>query len=180
MATTLYEMNDRLVTTTGEVVAKLALLEKFAKTGKPLNSLKALPHSEVARYNSVYPQEKITVWTDDGNLDMPPESSYDWNLPVEYKAIDIPDYVVSKLVEKRLDNNPVYIERVENELAEMERRGMLDFLRCLIFIMDEFRRNNVVWGVGRGSACASLVLYLLGTHRVDPVRYNIPITEFLK
>jgi DNA polymerase III alpha subunit len=42
------------------------------------------------------------------------------------------------------------------------------------------RENNVVWGVGRGSSVASYVLYLLGVHKIDSIKYNLDIEEFLK
>jgi DNA polymerase III alpha subunit len=42
------------------------------------------------------------------------------------------------------------------------------------------RSNNIVWGVGRGSSVASYVLYLLGVHKVDSIKYGLDIREFLK
>jgi DNA polymerase III alpha subunit len=50
----------------------------------------------------------------------------------------------------------------------------------LIYIIDTMRKNNIVWGVGRGSSVASYILYLLGVHKVDSVKYNLHIEEFLK
>ena len=42
------------------------------------------------------------------------------------------------------------------------------------------RENNIVWGVGRGSSVSSYVLYLIGVHKVDSIKYNLDVTEFLK
>jgi DNA polymerase III alpha subunit len=42
------------------------------------------------------------------------------------------------------------------------------------------RENNIVWGVGRGSSVASYVLYLLGIHKIDSIKYQLDIREFLK
>ena len=37
-----------------------------------------------------------------------------------------------------------------------------------------------VTGAGRGSACASLVLFLIGiTHNIDPIKYNLMFSRFL-
>jgi len=47
-------------------------------------------------------------------------------------------------------------------------------------MVDTFRKNNVVWGVGRGSSVSSYVLYLLGVHRVDSIKYKLNINEFLR
>jgi DNA polymerase III alpha subunit len=48
------------------------------------------------------------------------------------------------------------------------------------YIVDTLRANNIVWGVGRGSSVASYVLHLIGVHKIDSIKYNIPIEEFFK
>jgi DNA polymerase III alpha subunit len=50
----------------------------------------------------------------------------------------------------------------------------------LIYVIDVMTEKNVVWGVGRGSSCSSYLLYLLGLHEVDPVKYEIEISDFLR
>jgi DNA polymerase III alpha subunit len=57
---------------------------------------------------------------------------------------------------------------------------MYDVLHAMKYIVDTLRANNVVWGVGRGSSVASYVLHLIGVHKVDSIKYNIPIEEFFK
>jgi DNA polymerase III alpha subunit len=42
------------------------------------------------------------------------------------------------------------------------------------------REHNIVWGVGRGSSVASYCLYLIGVHKIDSIKYNLDIKEFLK
>jgi DNA polymerase III alpha subunit len=42
------------------------------------------------------------------------------------------------------------------------------------------RSSNIVWGVGRGSSVASYALYLIGIHKIDPIKYNLSINEFFK
>jgi DNA polymerase-3 subunit alpha len=42
------------------------------------------------------------------------------------------------------------------------------------------RKNNIVWGVGRGSSVASFVLYKIGIHRINSIEYDLPIEEFFK
>ena len=66
------------------------------------------------------------------------------------------------------------------ELAEFKARNLFPILQLLIYIIDTMRKNNLVWGVGRGSSVASYILYLLGVHKVDSVKYNLNIKEFLK
>ena len=48
------------------------------------------------------------------------------------------------------------------------------------YVVDTLRDNNIVWGVGRGSSVSSYVLYLIGIHKIDSVKYALPIDEFFK
>ena len=70
--------------------------------------------------------------------------------------------------------------RVDQELDLYIKHGMFDVLYVMKYIVDTLRANNVVWGVGRGSSVASYVLYLIGVHKIDSVKYNLPIEEFFK
>jgi DNA polymerase III alpha subunit len=57
---------------------------------------------------------------------------------------------------------------------------MIDVLKCLKYIIDTLRNNNLIWGVGRGSSVASYVLYLMGVHKVDSIKYDLNPEEFLR
>ena len=57
---------------------------------------------------------------------------------------------------------------------------MIDLLRWLKYFVDTMRSNNLTWGVGRGSSVASYVLYLLGVHKVDSIKYKLDLKEFLR
>jgi len=48
------------------------------------------------------------------------------------------------------------------------------------YFVDTMQANNVVWGVGRGSSVASYVLYLIGVHKIDSIKYNLDWQEFLR
>jgi DNA polymerase III alpha subunit len=70
------------------------------------------------------------------------------------------------------------LERLEAELQEIQRRGMTEFFKTIIYVLDVFREKKVVWGVGRGSSCASYILFILGLHSVDCVALDVPMEEF--
>jgi DNA polymerase III alpha subunit len=70
--------------------------------------------------------------------------------------------------------------RVDEELELFIQHGMFDLLFYLKYLVDTMRENNIVWGVGRGSSVASYVLYLLGVHKIDSIKYELDIKEFLK
>ncbi len=71
-------------------------------------------------------------------------------------------------------------DRVSQELELFIKHGMYDVLHVMKYIVDTLRANNIVWGVGRGSSVASYVLHLIGVHKIDSIKYNIPIEEFFK
>jgi DNA polymerase III alpha subunit len=71
-------------------------------------------------------------------------------------------------------------ERVSLELELFIQHDMFELLVYLKYLVDTMRKNNIVWGVGRGSSVASYVLYLLGVHKVNSIKYELDIHEFLK
>jgi len=97
-----------------------------------------------------------------------------WRMPKEYKDLDIAKYVLS------LCKQDYELQRVGQELLLYQERDLFDLLRYLKYLVDTLRKNNVIWGVGRGSSVASYVLFLLGVHKIDSLYYNLDIEEFLK
>ena len=70
--------------------------------------------------------------------------------------------------------------RVLTEIDLYQERGMIIVLKFLKYLVDICEENNIVLGVGRGSSVASYCLYLLGVHRIDSIKYDLDIKEFLK
>lgn len=97
-----------------------------------------------------------------------------WFIPDKYKVIDIENYVVAKCTTQ------CEVDRVLSELALYKQMDLEDVLRFLIFLIDHLREHKIVWGVGRGSSVASYVLYLIGVHKINSLKYDLDITEFLK
>jgi len=96
-----------------------------------------------------------------------------WFIPDEYKNLDIKSYV--------LERTPAHaVDRVNEELNLYDKYNIIDVLKVCIYIIDTLRKNNIVWGVGRGSSVASYVLYLIGVHKVDSIKYELDINEFLR
>jgi DNA polymerase III alpha subunit len=73
-----------------------------------------------------------------------------------------------------------YKDRALVELEEFSKRNLIMLLKQVKYIVDTLRKNNIVWGVGRGSSVASLVLHILGVHKINPIKYDIPLNEFFK
>lgn len=96
-----------------------------------------------------------------------------WFIPREYAEMDIEEFLIGICPEQNYD-------RLIFELQLFRDHKMFPMLCAMKYIVDTLRKNNVVWGVGRGSSVASYVLFLLGVHRIDSVKYKLPIEEFFK
>lgn len=100
--------------------------------------------------------------------------SKEFNIPERFKNIDVEEFLLALAVDR------ISRERVEAELAEFKTRNLYPVLQLMIYIVNTMRKHNVVWGVGRGSSVASYCLYLIGVHKIDSIKYNLDIREFLK
>jgi DNA polymerase III alpha subunit len=96
-----------------------------------------------------------------------------WNMPDEYKNMDIEAYLVQHSEKQNY-------QRLSEELEAYKARNMLDLLRWLKYFVDTCSKEGVVWGVGRGSSVASYILYIIGVHNIDPIKYNLDWREFLR
>ncbi len=97
----------------------------------------------------------------------------DWFMPDEYKSMDIEDFLINQCSK---ENH----QRLIEEILLFRQYNMIDLLRYLKYLVDTMRENNIIWGVGRGSSVASYCLYIIGVHKIDSVKYNLDIKEFLK
>ncbi len=97
-----------------------------------------------------------------------------WQMPQEYYEIDIAKWVLDQCKTEE------ELQRAGDELLKFHDRNMFPLLKYLKYLVDTMRRNNVVWGVGRGSSVASYVLYLIGIHRINSLYYQLSVDEFLK
>lgn len=118
------------------------------------------------------------------DADEPIRLDMSWRLPESYKSIDIGEDVraaLAKNIQRLGYSEELQVqahERIELELAEIKRRGMIEFMATIMYVLAVFREKGVVWGVGRGSSCASYVLFILGLHSVDALKHQIPLEEF--
>jgi DNA polymerase III alpha subunit len=96
-----------------------------------------------------------------------------WFIPAEYQIIDIEEYLVQQCPTENYT-------RLVAELELYHQNNMMPVLRAMKYIVDTLRKNGIVWGVGRGSSVASYTLFLLGVHKIDSVKYDLPIEEFFR
>lgn len=99
-----------------------------------------------------------------------------WFYPPEYDSFPLEDFFLEMVKNK----TKKYKDRVLQEIALYKEKGMEKFLRFCIYLSVVICEQDLVVGVGRGSSCSSLLLYLLQIHLIDPIQYGLDIKEFLK
>ena len=97
-----------------------------------------------------------------------------WQMPQEYYEMDIAKWVLDQCKTEE------ELQRAGDELLKFHDRSMFPLLKYLKYLVDTMRRNNIVWGVGRGSSVASFVLFLIQIHRINSLFYELSVDEFLK
>lgn len=136
------------------------------------------PNKEITQFNSVsdtkLSEYTVTDLTDQeiSQIDIALQSQ--WFIPDIYKNMDILEYL-----EKRCVTN-AQLTRMHIEFSEYEKRNMLPLLKFLVYLVETMIEHNIVWGVGRGSSVASYILYLIGIHRIDSLKYDLDFYEFMR
>lgn len=166
---TIKNKNSQIVHTVDEV---LGLLLK----GDTQGDIVVSDCDEIEKFN-VYKENlssKINLVEEDLSDDFHERKTQTWFIPEQYYDIDLDNFLLSKC------NTVQEKNRVKLELEEFKKRNLETVLRLMIFLVDHFKENGVVWGVGRGSSTASYCLYLIGINRVNSLQYDLDIKEFFK
>lgn len=74
---------------------------------------------------------------------------------------------------------PEYVSRIEHELSVIADRGFSKYfltMKAIVTKTDELQLS----GPGRGSAAGSLVAYALGITQIDPIKYGLLFSRFLR
>jgi len=76
-------------------------------------------------------------------------------------------------------NNNQYVERMEMELEIFRELDFVDYVLLNWDILNYCHENNIPTGAGRGSAAGSLVLFIVGVTKVDPIKYELFFERFV-
>jgi DNA polymerase-3 subunit alpha len=77
------------------------------------------------------------------------------------------------------DSYKKYAERVKYELDMINELGFVNYFLLVWDVIAFCGKNNIPTGLGRGSAAGSLVLYLIGVTRIDPLKYGLYFERFI-
>lgn len=120
--------------------------------------------AKVSRYLDNWPFEFKNTDTSDRT----------WFTPQTYQTINLHDYVLSRC------KNKAQTKRASDELLIIDHLNAHHIFKHLIYLVDKWRSENRVWGVGRGSSVSCFVLYLIGINKINPLDYDLDMTEFFK
>jgi DNA polymerase-3 subunit alpha len=87
--------------------------------------------------------------------------------------------VVEKMRQTALYKNKEYVDRVKEELYTIKDRGFSKYFLTMKTISDEASSMQIV-GAGRGSGAGSLVSYLCGITQIDPIKYKLQFSRFIR
>lgn len=142
--------------------------EQLLQHALQYEELRDVVHEAIENNKDVY--EKVQNWEWDSDLKLP---LYDNS---NEKLFEL---CLRGLKEKKLSNNKVYVSRFKSEFAALKNGGLSSYVLLLLEVIDYAKSQDIPIGPGRGSAGASLVFYLLGITRVDPVQWNFPFERFI-
>lgn len=72
-----------------------------------------------------------------------------------------------------------YAQRLEYELKTIKDLGFIDYLLLVWDVINFCKESEIPTGLGRGSAAGSLVLYLIGVTKVDPLEHGLYFERFI-
>ncbi len=72
-----------------------------------------------------------------------------------------------------------YQERAIREFNTLKELGFIDYILIVWDLIDFCEKEGIPTGPGRGSAASSMVLYLLGVTKIDPIKYNLYFERFI-
>ena len=99
-------------------------------------------------------------------------SNYDFLRRLAFKGVK----------DKQIDsfeNKQEYYDRAKAELTILEELGFIDYILLNWDILNYCHENEIPTGAGRGSAAGSLILYLIGVTKVDPIKYGLFFERFV-
>lgn len=83
------------------------------------------------------------------------------------------------IVKKYGKETPEIRERIESELAIIEKQGFVEYFLIVWDYINAARKMGISVGPGRGSGAGSVVAFLIGITDIDPLKYDLYFERFL-
>lgn len=165
----------------GQAILSSQDLQELLLQGKHIGHFNVIKDDDIELYkqfqDSLLKNETIFLDAPKEDLtfdDFHKERADDWIFPLKYQKINVLEWLLEKCKTEEA------IDRVHEEYILYEARDLIMLLRMFIYLVDYMREKKFIWGVGRGSSVSSYILYLIGVHRVDSLKYQFDINDYLK
>ncbi|MDZ7671315.1 MAG: DNA polymerase III subunit alpha [Halanaerobiales bacterium] len=140
-----------------------------------LEMYKLFPELENAYKNTLKISNRVNINIDNNDFYLP---SYP-DVEEKNSASYLKKLCEKGLKEKGLNDNDEALERMNYELEIIEEMGYISYFLIVWDFIKYAEKNNIRVGPGRGSAAGSLVSYLLGITRINPLKYGLIFERFL-
>lgn len=175
------ELKNRTVDDYGIVYSTVEQLYDVLIQGGDISDFKVIQSDALDVYNTsvrttdeahkvLHPYTKPSISVEEYDK----ERQNIWNIPEKYRNMDIYSYIITRV------NTEEERSRVDFEYEKYKEYDLEMVLKALLFLTDTFREHNVVKGVGRGSCVSSYILYIIGVHKVNSIKYDLDFSEFLE
>ena len=77
------------------------------------------------------------------------------------------------------DDRKIYYKQFLKEYDLIKKLNYVDYFLIVWDIIKWAKSQKILTGVGRGSSCASLIAYLLGITKVDPIKFDLMFERFM-
>ncbi len=175
------DLRDRTLWFDGESSMSPDRMADLILSGKSIDGIHPTEVDESVKKFNLYSGSNLSLKSDIQPLD----TSY--CIPEEYLQINLKQFFLKKLRDVIIRDDihekeeiEARISRVQTEVRLFKEYNIEDLIRTVIYIVDTFEDNDIVWGTGRGSSCACYCLYLAGLHEVDSVFYGLELNEFFR
>lgn len=166
----------------GDVVLNEDSIIDAILNGVDINGVKISDHDALHKYESVSKRldrgDRLHLSVESNKAVSPSrylqKKALKWKIPSEYMYMDMVEFLINSC------STNIERERVAEEIVEFNKHNELFILNVMKYIVDQFRKHDVVWGIGRGSSVSCLCFYLIGINKINPLDYGIPYTEYFK
>lgn len=103
-------------------------------------------------------------------------------IPKQKKAkLPVPksNFDLNKIKNKAIKLGKKYIDRLNYEIDILKKKSFLQYIFLVADIVEVAKKEDIIVGLGRGSAAGSLLCYLLGITGVDPIFHGLIFERFI-
>lgn len=160
-------LSDRLLTYDGKSIVEPEDVGKLLLAGLTPDCIISTETSEEIELFNSMSDSPILIFDENRETEL----DFSWQIPQEYLDIDLVQYFTKFIT-------PQNESRILEELDLVLKLKIENEFRTIIYVVDRLKEEKIVFGVGRGSACACYLLFCIDIHLVDCIKYNIPSSEF--